>query len=106
MSRSVCEIASRFDAQRPSTDWLRTIELSVKAYLHSDRDRPAAEFLLAYYYYGHTNTTVDLAALPAGVVDALSLDDPTILEEPRSHPETWIPRRDIYSQYWGEVLAS
>lgn len=66
----------------------------------------AAEFLLAYYYYGHTNTEVDMDALPAGVVEALSLDDPSILDEPRSHPERHIPRRDMYSQMWGEVLAS
>jgi spermidine/putrescine transport system substrate-binding protein len=75
-------------------------------YADSWASAKAAEFLLAYYYYGHTNTTVDLSALPAGVVDALSLDDPTILEEPRSHPERYIPNRDVYSQYWGEVLAS
>ena len=29
-----------------------------------------------------------------------------ILEEPRSHPETYIPRRDIYSQYWAEVSGA
>ncbi|HLB39288.1 MAG TPA: hypothetical protein VJM84_02450, partial [Actinomycetota bacterium] len=66
----------------------------------------AAEFLLAYYYYGHTNTDVDISTLPAGVVEALALDDPTVLEEPRSHVERHIPRRDVYSQLWGEVLAS
>jgi spermidine/putrescine transport system substrate-binding protein len=76
------------------------------AYADSWAAEAAAEFLLAYYYYGHTNTEVDLSALPAGVVEALSLDDPSILEEPRSHPERHIARRDVYSQYWGEVLAS
>jgi spermidine/putrescine transport system substrate-binding protein len=75
-------------------------------YVDSWASTKAAEFLLAYYYYGHTNTTVDLSAVPAAVVDALSLDDPTILEEPRSHPERWIANRDDYSKYWGEVLAS
>jgi spermidine/putrescine transport system substrate-binding protein len=75
-------------------------------YVDSWASPEAAEFLLAYYYYGHTNTQVDMAALPSGVVEALSLDDPTILEEPRSHPETYIPRRDIYSQYWAEVQAA
>jgi spermidine/putrescine transport system substrate-binding protein len=75
-------------------------------YADSWASSKAAEFLLAWYYYGHTNTEVDMAALPAGVVEALSLDDPSILEEPRSHPERHIPRRDVYSQIWGEVLAS
>ncbi len=75
-------------------------------YVDSWASSGAAEFLLAYYYYGHTNTDVDLSALPAGVVEALSLDDPTVLEEPRSHPETHIPRRDVYSTIWSEVLAS
>ncbi|MEX0984400.1 MAG: extracellular solute-binding protein [Actinomycetota bacterium] len=76
------------------------------AYADSWASTKAAEFLLAYYYYGHTNTEVDISSLPAGVVEALALDDPSVLEEPRSHPETHIPRRDVYSQYWGEVLAS
>jgi hypothetical protein len=39
-------------------------------------------------------------------VDALGLDDPTILDPPRSIPESYIPRRDVYQQYWSEVLAS
>jgi spermidine/putrescine transport system substrate-binding protein len=75
-------------------------------YVNSWASTKAAEFLMAYYYYGHTNTEVDLSALPTGVVDALGLDDPSVLEPPRAVPESWIPRRDVYAQYWAEVLAA
>ena len=75
-------------------------------YVNSWASTEAAEFLMAYYYYGHTNTEVDLSALPTGVVDALGLDDPSVLEPPRAVPESWIPRRDVYAQYWAEVLAA
>jgi spermidine/putrescine transport system substrate-binding protein len=76
------------------------------AYVDSWASTNAAEFLLGWYYYGHTNTEADLSVLSPGVVAALGLDDPTILDPPRSIPEAYIPRRDLYQQYWSEVLAS
>jgi spermidine/putrescine transport system substrate-binding protein len=75
-------------------------------YVNSWASREAAEFLLGYYYYGHTNTEADVSVAPEGVVQALGLDDPSVLEEPRSHPESYIPRRDVYAQIWSEVLAA
>jgi spermidine/putrescine transport system substrate-binding protein len=75
-------------------------------YVDSWASTEAAQFILAYYYYGHTNTEVDLSALPAGVVQALGLDDPSVLAPPKSIPESYIPRRDVYSQYWTEVSAA
>jgi hypothetical protein len=39
-------------------------------------------------------------------VSALGLDDPTVLDPPKAIPESYIPRRDLYQQYWSEVLAS
>jgi spermidine/putrescine transport system substrate-binding protein len=75
-------------------------------YLDSWASTKAAEFLLAYYYYGHTNTEADLSVVSPGVVAALGLDDPTVLDPPRAIPESYIPRRDVYQQYWSEVLAS
>ena len=36
-------------------------------YVDSWASKEAAEFLLAYYYYGHTNTEADLAVVPTGV---------------------------------------
>lgn len=76
------------------------------AYVDSWASEKAAEFLMAYYYYGHTNEEIDLSKLPEGVVEALYLDDPSILEPPRSIPESYIPRRDVYDEYWQEVLAA
>jgi spermidine/putrescine transport system substrate-binding protein len=75
-------------------------------YVDSWASKKAAEFLLAWYYYGHTNTEADLSVVSPGVVQALALDDPTALEPPRAIPESYIPRRDVYQQYWSEVLAS
>jgi spermidine/putrescine transport system substrate-binding protein len=75
-------------------------------YLDSWASTKAAEFLLSYYYYGHTNTEADLSVVSPGVVDALGLDDPTVLDPPRSIPESYIPRRTLYQQYWSEVQAA
>jgi spermidine/putrescine transport system substrate-binding protein len=75
-------------------------------YVDSWASKEAAEFLLAYYYYGHTNTTANLDVVPEGVRAALGLDDPTVLDEPNAHPESFIPRRSIYQQYWSEVQAA
>jgi len=75
-------------------------------YVDSWASTKAAEFLLAYYYYGHTNTKVDLSVVSPAIIEALSLDDPTALEPPKAIPETHMPRRDLVAQLWGEVLAS
>jgi spermidine/putrescine transport system substrate-binding protein len=75
-------------------------------YLDSWASKEAAEFLLAWYYYGHTNTTADLSVVSPGVVQALGLDDPTVLDPPRAIPESYIPRRDVYQQYWTEVTSA
>ena len=74
-------------------------------YVDSWASKKAAEFLLAWYYYGHTNTTADLSVVSPGVVSALGLDDPRSWT-PKAIPESYIPRRDVYQQYWSEVLAS
>jgi len=63
-------------------------------------------WLLQNYAYGHTNTNVDLSKLSRDVVETFSLDDPAVLEEPRTHPERHIPRRDTYSEFWSEVKAA
>jgi spermidine/putrescine-binding protein len=73
-------------------------------YVDSWASKKAAEFLMAWYYYGHTNTTADLSVVPPGVVSALGLDDPNVFDQ--TIPESYIPRRDLYQQYWSEVLAS
>jgi spermidine/putrescine transport system substrate-binding protein len=76
------------------------------AYADSWSTTKAALFLESYYYYGHANTTLDLSQLPPNIVKAFSLDNLAVLSPPLSHPESWISRRDVYSQYWSEVLAA
>ena len=76
------------------------------AYVDSWSSAKAAGFLLSYYYYGHANTNVDLSNVPQAIIQAFSLDDLSILEPPRSNPESYIPRRSVYSDYWQEVLAA
>lgn len=76
------------------------------AYVDSWNSVKAAEFLLNYYAYGHTNQAVDLAIISEDIVVAFSLDDPSAVEEPRAHAERPIERRDVYSEYWSEVKAS
>lgn len=76
------------------------------AYADSWISTKAAEFLLNYYAYGHTNTDVDLAIISEDIVEAFSLDDPSVLDEPRTHAERPIERRDVYSEYWSEVKAA
>jgi spermidine/putrescine transport system substrate-binding protein len=63
-------------------------------------------WLINNYAYGHTNTSVDLAKVDETLVKAFSLDDPTVLDEPRTHVERPIGRRDVYQESWDEVKAS
>ncbi|MDP9184720.1 MAG: extracellular solute-binding protein [Actinomycetota bacterium] len=76
------------------------------AYVDSWSSTKAAEFLLAWYYYGHANTQVDLSGVPDDIIKAFSLDDLSILEPPNSISESHIPRRTVYSDYWEQVLAA
>jgi spermidine/putrescine transport system substrate-binding protein len=75
-------------------------------YVNSWASTTAAEFLMAWYYYGHTNTKADLSVVSQGVIDALGLDDPTVLDPPRAILESYIPRRAVYQDYWSQVLAA
>jgi spermidine/putrescine-binding protein len=76
------------------------------AYVDSWASTRAAEFLLAWYFYGHTNKEADLSVVSPGIVEALGLDDLTVLDPPKAIPESYIPRRDVYQQYWAEVQAA
>jgi spermidine/putrescine transport system substrate-binding protein len=64
----------------------------------------SAIWLLNNYYYGHSNTSVDLTKVDPDVVKAFSLDDPSILE--RTTFNRWIPDRAKYTQVWAEVKAA
>jgi len=74
-------------------------------YVESWTSARAAEFLLNFYGYGHTFTGLDLSKISKDVVEVFSLNDPSVLEEPNTHAERPIVRRDVYSEYWGEVKA-
>jgi spermidine/putrescine transport system substrate-binding protein len=75
-------------------------------YVDSWSSSKAAQFLVGYYYYGHANADIDLTEISADIVKALSLDDLSILEPPNSNPESYIPRRQVYADYWDQVKAS
>jgi spermidine/putrescine transport system substrate-binding protein len=80
--------------------------LHAHEYVESWTSTQAAEFMLNFYGYGHTNTEVDLADISKDVVEVFNLADPTVLEEPNTHAERPIERRDVYSEYWGEVKGA
>lgn len=75
-------------------------------YVNSWTSTTAGEFLLNFYAYGHANTSIDLSRIDPTIVKAFSLDDPTVLEEPRSHVERPIRRRSTYQEYWDQVKAA
>jgi len=64
----------------------------------------SAIWLLNNYYYGHTNTAIDLTKVDPDVVRAFSLDDLSILQ--RTKFNSWIPDRAKYNQVWDEVKAA
>jgi spermidine/putrescine transport system substrate-binding protein len=66
----------------------------------------SAEWLVNNYAYGHTNTALDLSTVNQELVTTFSLDDPTVLDEPNSHVEQPIDRRDVYEELWLEVKAA
>ncbi|HYF12467.1 MAG TPA: extracellular solute-binding protein [Actinomycetota bacterium] len=80
--------------------------LHAHEYVNSWASVDAAEFLMGYYYYGHTNTKADTSVVSPALVEALGLDDPSAVEPPNAIPESFMPRRDLYAQYWQEVLAA
>ena len=85
---------------------------STKNYYHAHKyvdawmSPASGAWLLTNYAYGHTNTKVDLSKVPAATVKAFSLDDPTILQEPKTHIERPIPNRAAYSAAWDEVKSA
>lgn len=75
-------------------------------YVNAWASGKSAIWLLNNYGYGHTNTAIDLSKVDQSLVETLSLDDPTVLDEPRTHVERPIGRRDVYNEIWGEVKAA
>jgi len=63
-------------------------------------------WLLNNYAFGHSNTTIDLSQVSPDIVEGFRLDDPSVLEEPTTHIDRYIPRRQVYNQFWEEVKAA
>ena len=68
----------------------------------------SGEWLVNNYAYGSLNTAIDLTAVSKDLIKVFSLDDPTVLAEPKSHPEKNIPPdlRSKYQAAWDEVKAA
>lgn len=65
-----------------------------------------AVWIINNYAYGHANTAVDLTKVKPELVEAFRLDDPSVLDEPRTHIDRYIVRRQLYDQIWTEVKAA
>jgi spermidine/putrescine-binding protein len=68
----------------------------------------SAEWIINNYAYGHANTSVDLANVPADYVDVFHLDDPEARQEPNAHYARPVSTADRarYAQRWDEVKAA
>ena len=66
----------------------------------------SADWIIANYYYGHSNTTADIAKIDPNLVKVFHLDDPGALQEPKAHIERWVPDRRKLSKAWDEVKAA
>jgi spermidine/putrescine-binding protein len=68
----------------------------------------SAEWIINNYAYGHANTSVDLANVPADYVAVFHLDDPEARQEPNAHYARPVSteRRAAYAQRWDEVKAA
>ena len=63
------------------------------AYADTWISKPAAIWMIENYAYGHANASVDLSKLDPSLVQAFRLDDPTALDEPKTHIDRFVPRR-------------
>jgi spermidine/putrescine transport system substrate-binding protein len=58
------------------------------------------------FYYGHTNQAVMAGITDPTLVEAFSIDDPTILEQTNFTPDLTAEQRDAWGQMWTEVKAA
>ena len=66
----------------------------------------SADWIIANYYYGHANTSADIAKIDPNLVKVFHLDDPGALQEPRAHLDRWVANRRKLAQAWDEVKAA
>ena len=62
--------------------------------------------LVANFYYGHANGEVMAGITDETLIEAFSLDDPTVLERTNFTPNLTAQQRDDWTAMWAEVKAS
>ena len=62
--------------------------------------------LVANFYYGHANGDVMAGITDETLIEAFSLDDPTVLERTNFTPNLTAQQRDDWTAMWAEVKAS
>lgn len=58
------------------------------------------------FYYGHANADVMAAVTDETLIEAFSLNDPTVLQRTNFTPNLTAEQRDAWTQMWAEVKAS
>jgi len=76
------------------------------AYADAWISKASAEWNISNYYYGMTNTAVDLSKIDPVLVDVFELDNPGATQEPNAHIERYVPDRRRFAKAWDEVKAA
>jgi spermidine/putrescine transport system substrate-binding protein len=58
------------------------------------------------FYYGHVSTEAQAQITDETLIEAFSIDDPTVLERTNFTPNLTADQRDAWTQMWAEVKAS
>lgn len=58
------------------------------------------------FYYGHVSTAAQAQITDQTLIDAFSIDDPTVLERTNFTPNLTAEQRDAWTTMWAEVKAS
>ena len=75
-------------------------------YLDEQLGETTGTNLIENGYYGHANSEVMAAITDETLIEALSLDDPNILDTTNFTPNLTQEQRDDWTQMWAEVKAS
>lgn len=62
--------------------------------------------LVSNFYYGHTNGDVMAGITDPTLIEAFSIDDPTVLDRTNFTPNLTAEQRDDWTAMWAEVKAS
>jgi spermidine/putrescine-binding protein len=58
------------------------------------------------FYYGHVSTEAQAQITDENLIEAFSIDDPTVLERTNFTPNLTAEQRDAWTAMWAEVKAS